>query len=110
MLSCDAIINPHTPISNMGNGVFPFKVIEAIASGRLVISTPLPACGLDLEASVLFVGHEVHALSKALTEANQFYQSRKSGIESAAGEVRLRFSKDSLANEIRSRFFQPASD
>ncbi|RMD65294.1 glycosyltransferase, partial [Candidatus Parcubacteria bacterium] len=33
---CDVIINPHRPISEMGDGVFPFKVVESVATGRLV--------------------------------------------------------------------------
>jgi glycosyltransferase involved in cell wall biosynthesis len=105
MFACDAIINPHAPISNMGDGVFPFKVIEALASGRLVISTPLPKCGIDLESSVLFVDHDVNSLSNALSEAGQFYNSRKSGIEATAREARRRFSQDALTEVIRGRFF-----
>src|SRR5258706_1096062 len=109
MLSCDAIINPHTPISSMGNGVFPFKVIEAVATGRLVISTALPECGLDLGASVMFVGHDDAGLAIALTEAAQFYATRKSRIESVANEARARFSLRTLSGQVRDRSLRDAA-
>lgn len=105
MLDCDAIINPHSPIANMGNGVFPFKVIEALASGRLVISTALPKCGIELEASVLFIDHGAPALSRGLAEAEHFYRLRQSEIESTSVEARSRFSQDSLTMQIKRRFF-----
>jgi glycosyltransferase involved in cell wall biosynthesis len=105
MLQCDVIINPHTSIGGMGNGIFPFKVIEALASGRLVISTPLPACGLDLKSVVLFVEHGAPALRAALVGAERFYHRQKLAIQSISQEVRSRYSEASLADEVRRRFF-----
>lgn len=105
MLECDTIINPHRPIEGMGNGVFPFKVIEGLASGRVVISTPVPACGLRLDDAVLFFQHSVTALCEALEAAPSFYVAHAGNIQALANEVRAKYSELALTNEIRRRFF-----
>jgi len=105
ILECDAIINPHQSIADMGNGIFPFKVLEALASGRLVVSTPLPVCGLPLDAAVLYFDHGVVALHTALRVSSQFYAAHVSVIASLASDVRVRFSELALTNEIRRAFF-----
>jgi glycosyltransferase involved in cell wall biosynthesis len=105
MLECDAILNPHQSIAAMGNGIFPFKVLEALASGRLVISTALPVCGLPLEAAVLYFDHDVASLYAALEASSKFYAAHVSAIASLASDVRVRFSELALTNEIRRQFF-----
>ena len=105
MLECDTILNPHRPIEEMGNGVFPFKVLEGLASGRLVISTPVPACGLRLDDAVLFFQHSVAALCEALEAAPSFYVAHAGDIQALANEVRAKYSESTLTNEVRRRFF-----
>ena len=105
MTECDVIINPHRSIAGMGNGVFPFKVVEGLASGRLVISTPLPPCGLNLEDCVLFFENSSESLRKALESANEFYRSHRERVEGIAREVLSRHSESALSAEIRRRFF-----
>jgi len=73
MQGCDAIVNPHTPISSMGDGVFPFKVCEALASGAVLISTELPSIDMDLSKSVKFFDGSVVGLADALKSASAHY-------------------------------------
>lgn len=47
MRDCDVVVNPHSSIECMDNGVFPFKVVEYIASGCVVVSTELPKVELE---------------------------------------------------------------
>jgi glycosyltransferase involved in cell wall biosynthesis len=105
MLKCDVIINPHRSIAEMGNGVFPFKVIEGLASGRLVISTTLPSCGLDLENCVLFFESNAESLRASLESAASFYFSRKDRVDCIAREIYKRHSESALAFEVRRIFF-----
>ena len=54
MYRCHVIVNPHSKLPGNGEaGIFPFKVIEAIAAGTLLVSTPLPACGYDLSDAII---------------------------------------------------------
>jgi glycosyltransferase involved in cell wall biosynthesis len=81
MCNCDIILNPHTPIDSMGGGVFPFKVVEAIASGAVLISTDLPRTAISglLDSVEFYEGGVETLLSK---------------IEEVAGKIR-----DGLVNE-----------
>jgi glycosyltransferase involved in cell wall biosynthesis len=40
----DVIINLHRPIESFAGGVFPYKLLEAVAHGKIVISTPMLGC------------------------------------------------------------------
>lgn len=40
----DAIINLHKPIEAFQAGIFPYKLLEAVAHGKIVLSTPMLGC------------------------------------------------------------------
>lgn len=101
MRQADAIVNPHTPIDQMGNGVFPFKVLEAIATERLLLSTPLPSCGLDLDPSVVWFDGDVGSLCEALSSCHEQYQRRATEVRHMGELVRLRYSEEAVFNELR---------
>jgi len=99
---CDVMLNPHSPIGNMGNGVFPFKVIEAVASGRMLISTPLP--GEDLEdvlQGVCFADHDVSQLREALLGAREWFYAHKSKVDAGATAAVDRFGKANILKVVR---------
>jgi len=98
--SCDVILNPHSPIVNMGEGVFPFKVVEAISTGRLVISTPLPLSGSkELLGGVVFVNNEVELLS-AINSSRELYFERLLSIQKSASYARQEYSFSMMKNKI----------
>ena len=100
--SCDVIINPHTPIEKMGNGVFPFKVIEAVASGRLLLSTSLPDLGVDsIFKSIVFFDGSVRELMAKLNRARQLYQERREMIRKAQKYIADNYTESALYNHIR---------
>lgn len=85
---CDVILNPHRPIRDFGTGIFPFKVMEAIASGRMVISTQLPMEGLeDCLDSVIFVDPSVEAFAAAICDSPSGFQRSRHALEKAAEAV-----------------------
>ncbi len=85
---CDVILNPHSHIMEMHNGVFPFKVVEAIASGRLLISTPLPDTSLEsVLQGVHFVENDCDAILAAVIDAKAIYQANKHKIKNGALEA-----------------------
>ena len=98
---CDVIVNPHKSIDEMRGGVFPFKVIEAIASGRLLITTTVPGTGLEsVLAAVKYFDGSVDGLLAALLGARQHYQNGNGLIEAAAREAQQRFSSDAVAGIV----------
>lgn len=107
MLDCDAIVNAHKSITAMGDGVFPFKVFEALASGRLLISTDLPDPGLPLANNVMFFDGTVGDLRRCLSQAEAFYQSRRHELSSLGGEIRALYSEEAVFHKLRQRLNLP---
>ncbi|SAK81279.1 putative glycosyl transferase [Caballeronia pedi] len=85
---CDVLVNPHASIEKMSNGVFPFKVVEYVASGRLVISTDLPAISMkEIHDAICFAKPEAEAIVEALANAEEIYLRKLSKIEKAIDAV-----------------------
>lgn len=83
--SCDVIINPHSPITEMDGGVFPFKVIEAIASGRMLISTNLPRDGFALALQgVRFVDGGSSEFVAAILDAKSWFERNSESVRAGA--------------------------
>ena len=94
MSYCDIILNPHKPISEMNNGVFPFKVFEAIASRRLVFSTQLPTDKMEeLLHGVHFLDLNIQKWVNALINSKNIYLANKININNAANKVCENFSE-----------------
>jgi glycosyltransferase involved in cell wall biosynthesis len=75
MLKMDILINPHSDISKMDDGVFPFKVLEYIACGSYVITTPLPLItGVNL-SSLATYHYSDDELEAELLKAPEQYSS-----------------------------------
>ncbi len=98
---CDVILNPHTCIRKMDDGVFPFKVIEAIASGRQLVSTALPTDDLEtVLQGVTFVGHSPQEFLVAILNAKTEYLNNKEIILRSAANANDSFGEDALYERI----------
>ena len=99
--SVDVILNPHSPISDMSGGVFPFKVIEGIASGRLLISTELPSAKVNglLDGVLFYDGTSAELLDKIIN-SNVFYSKNIKRVHTSKEIARDQFSKASLLKPI----------
>lgn len=105
---CDVLVNVHASIEKMGNGVFPFKVVEYVASGRLVISTDLPPMSLhDVIEAVHFVAPRVESIQDALSDAPHLYAVKRQKIEKAMAVTRDMLSANALEHAITSMLFGP---
>lgn len=102
MLTCDAIINPHKSIASMGNGVFPFKVFEALASGRLLLSTALPNVGLSLDKVILYFD-DIESLINSLIQAKEFFINHSNDILSLREKVIELYSEQNVYAALKSR-------
>ena len=98
---CDVIINPHRPIVEMQDGVFPFKVIEALASGRQLISTELPDAGVPhVRDVVLYYDGSYGDLTRAIEEARSFYLQRASLIERVSSQISYMYGQSKLSSQV----------
>jgi glycosyltransferase involved in cell wall biosynthesis len=100
---CDAIVNPHQSIAEMGNGVFPFKVFEALASGRLLISTSLPKCGVPIDKSVMYFDGSDDDLLNQLAIAETFFAGHLEAISETMSQVRESYSEQAVFRDFRAR-------
>ena len=99
--SCDVLLNPHAPIHAMADGIFPFKVIEGIASGRLVISTGLPSAGLEaVLQGVNFIDYGLLSLLSAVECARTVFESTKVQVENGAKEANRLFSRQAILSSV----------
>jgi glycosyltransferase involved in cell wall biosynthesis len=96
----DVIINPH----EINDGVFPFKVIEGVGSGRLMISTLLSlkeGCDLDwLKDAVVTCKKDIDAFTASLMRSRYHYNERKSKIDTAVDISRRLYSRQGMEDKI----------
>ena len=103
MSTCDVILNPHQPITEFKDGIFPFKVIEAIASARLLISTPLSFNGFEeIQGGVFFSQHSIDAFVEAILDAENIYNINKEKIEIAKNNARHLFGETGILASLKS--------
>lgn len=100
MHECDVLVNPHKPIADMGNGVFPFKVYEYLYTRRLVLTTKLPAECEVIESALEFFDGSVQALKAKLIDAEAIYMNRRSNINDAADYIAENFSEKGFATSV----------
>jgi glycosyltransferase involved in cell wall biosynthesis len=104
MFGCDIIVNPHATTVQFQEGVFPFKVFEAIASGALLVSTKLPPVDLNLSSSVIYFDGSAGGLLKALREAPDFYRSHHTDVLNARKAVCDEFGETAILEKVRRSF------
>jgi glycosyltransferase involved in cell wall biosynthesis len=98
MSQVDVIINAH----HINDGVFPFKIIEALASGRLLMSTELPMRGHECfsEAIQFYDGNEAKLLSMVIN-ARVLYEMKKMPIAMAAEMAEVKYGQAALVESLR---------
>ncbi|MFL9934672.1 glycosyltransferase [Paraburkholderia sp. RL18-103-BIB-C] len=105
---CDVLINVHSSIEKMGDGIFPFKVVEYVASGRLVISTELPALSMrEIHDAVHFVAPDAESILDALSGAESLYRSKHREIEKAMAVTQEALSEGGLEQTISMLLNEP---
>ncbi|QWD62366.1 glycosyltransferase [Polynucleobacter sp. MWH-UH25E] len=93
----DVIINPH--VAN--DGIFPFKIIEALGSGRLLISTKLPMHGYESYVEAIqFYDGSYSNLVFMINSAADIYKNKKNTINRVAEIAHDNFGQENLNNII----------
>jgi glycosyltransferase involved in cell wall biosynthesis len=96
--SADVVVNPHRLILN-SNFVFPFKLIETVASGGLPLTTPMPGVeDFALPDDCIFL--DTNELKDKLAHASQLWTKNKLSIQRASGRCRHRYSSEAIKNQI----------
>jgi len=99
---CDILLNPHKDINHLANGVFPFKVVEAIASGRVLVSSALPQEGFtELLNTVLFFDGSIEDGVQKIRKAQLWYQKKGEEIKSAADRVVETYGETCFVDSVR---------
>jgi len=101
MSGCDVILNPHSSITGMHDGVFPFKVCEALASGALLVSTPLPSIDIDLDSCVLFFDGSPQGLADALSKAPTHHTRCLDAIAHVRDHVRAQYGESQVLTQLQ---------
>ncbi len=101
MSACDVILNPHSSITGMHDGVFPFKVCEALASGALLVSTPLPSIDIDLSSCVLFFDGSARGLADALGKAAAHHARSQEAIARVRDHVRNQYGEGQVLAQLQ---------
>ena len=98
MACTDVVVNAH----EYNVGIFPFKVLEAVAIGRLLISTQLPMDGYGwLKDAIEFRQHCLPDFLAAIDSARSIYNCRKTAIDKAAMTAEMMFGCNGLETCIR---------
>lgn len=101
MSGCDVILNPHSSITGMHDGVFPFKVCEALACGALLISTALPSIDIDLNSCVLFFDGTTKGLAAALSKAAAHHARSLESIIRVRDQVRNQYGESQVLTQLQ---------
>lgn len=100
MATCDVIVNPHSSIEAMRDGVFPFKVCESLACGALLLSTALPSIDETLDDAVMFFDGTAVGLNAALERAHQFNSDHSVEIDQLRLRIAGRYSASAVASRL----------
>jgi len=98
----DVVLNPHEHMP----GVFPFKVLESVASGRLVLSTPIKLPPeLDwLNSSIQIHHYDTLLWINLILESKCLYRRKENSINDACDIARSKFSFIGLRESLYNLF------
>lgn len=97
----DFVTNLHRPLETFGDGVFPFKLLEAISNGKIVISTRMKGCPPEVGGAIEWIdGEVVSGCMKAIRELSDKRASKMLAVEEASLWLRARFSYDIVVGKI----------
>jgi hypothetical protein len=98
----DIFLNPHIECT----GVFPFKVIEAIAMRKLLISSKLNLNGLEwLNSAIEFQELNVSVFKETIENSHKIYQNKKENIISISNIINNNYSTDAFYYNIKNNIF-----
>ncbi len=98
MSQTDLVVNAH----HINSGIFPFKIVEALASGRMLVSTELPMLGYEtFTDAIQFYSGNIEQLLEIVSNSVSIYRKKESVIRRVAGVLRESYGKLGLQQSIR---------
>ncbi len=105
MCSAKICINPHQVSQTPGN-VFAFKIIEYLAAGAHVITTPMGVLEAELEAGITYMSDNtpktIAATIQRVIEEREFEQTAMEKAQEMYGPAPISKSLDDLLKRVRS--------
>ncbi|MGB2713794.1 MAG: glycosyltransferase [Vicinamibacterales bacterium] len=99
-------INPHYVSRTPGN-VFAFKIVEYLAAGAHVITTPMGALESDLEAGITYMPDNtprtIAATLRRVVDAREYERTAAAAAQRAYGPAAVSDSLDALLNRVLHR-------
>ena len=94
----DIALNPHIKM----NGVFPFKLIEYAASGRLILSSDIlfPSQYNWIQKAILFEILDIEKWLSIILKSSNIFKEKKKNIDYAKKRISVEFSKSEIRNKI----------
>lgn len=97
----DAVLNFHKPLDSFSNGVFPYKVLEAVAWGKVVISTPLEGCPEEIRNTIRWVPpSDTMAWKEAVASLDIWRRENFTRLQEAASWVIRNYSYDTCVPDL----------
>jgi len=94
----DVVVNPHRRILNPAH-VFPFKLIEIVASGALPLTTSVPGAEIfDLPSDCFF--DTVNDLTQKLVNSREIWCTHKFHLKSVSAACRYRYSREFIQRHL----------
>lgn len=97
----DVVINPHREVLNPSH-IFPFKLVEIVASGALPLTTPVPGYedfGLPEDCII----RSQADLALKICQSRSIWQSCALRIKAVASTCRLQYSSEAITRTVKTR-------
>ncbi len=94
----DVVLNPHKRMP----GVFPFKIVESVAAGKLVISTPLdiPRSLQWMRSSLIQRKLDISLWSKEILSANIYKSQNRSLMQLSRSQALSMYSRSGVSRMV----------
>ena len=106
MCSAKVCINPHQVSQTPGN-VFAFKIIEYLAAGAHVITTPMGALEKELETGITYIPDNspetIAATIRRVIDEREYGRTAMEVTQQVYGPVTVSKALDTLLNQVRMR-------
>jgi len=99
--SVTAVVNLHKPLAGFSRGVFPYKILEAVAAGKITLSTDMDGCPIEVAGAIHWLkGDPVSSCLEALNRLPEIGDAMLENREEARRWVRANFTAGNAIRRI----------
>jgi len=109
---CDIIINPHYANKMFRQGIFPFKALEALSTGRLFITTTLPPLKtlINLKSAIVEFNGTTKDLLTKIEIAREIYYDKVLLVNDIRKQIIENWSENALQEMFRLQILNKHED